>query len=171
MEDRSLIRVNVMRVGKLNSGILLRISSGHVFHINRLSVSNAVICNGQTSSCWVVLAVMITGPLITRLKNKKHSFISDFKGGGCLHFMKCVCVCVCVCMCVCVYVWMYVCTHWFICLYSRLFKRYKHKCCTWCPRYLWPNKVQISMCQILKAYRVTDRFKVENINSWKHGFK
>jgi hypothetical protein len=39
---------------------------------------------------------MITTQLIIRFKNNKHSFISDFKGGGCLHFMKCVCVCMCV---------------------------------------------------------------------------
>jgi hypothetical protein len=42
---------------------------------------------------------MITAPLITRLKNKKHGFISDFKSGGCLHFMKCVCMCVCMYVC------------------------------------------------------------------------
>jgi hypothetical protein len=101
MEDRSIICFSVMRVGKLNIGILLWISSGHVFYINRLSMSNAVISNAQTFSCWEVLAVMITIPLINRLKNtvlypilKVVAVYSSWNTRA----RACVCVCVCVCV-------------------------------------------------------------------------
>jgi len=104
MGDRSLICVTVMRVIKLNICIWLWIPSRHVFHINNLSMSKAVMSSAQTFTCWQVLAVTITAPLITRLKNNTRSFISDFKGGGCLHFLKCVCMCRYVRIDLCVYI-------------------------------------------------------------------